>query len=91
MSLLTPFSRVPVVEFEQINICWVNNLGKSSIKTLPIILRFQDEQPSSAPKPGTARVMVPDIAGLLPVYNYDEYKGYVTKTIPNCTDEEINR
>lgn len=50
-----------------------------------------DELPKEAPTPGLVRVWTPDIAGLLPVYQYDEYKGYTVKTIPNCTDEEIDR
>lgn len=52
---------------------------------------FKDELPKEAPTPGLVRVWTPDIAGLLPVYQYDEYKGYTVKTIPNCTDEEIDR
>jgi len=51
----------------------------------------KDELPKTAPLPGKVRVIVPDIAGLLPVYNYDDYKGYTVKTIYNCTDEEIDR
>ncbi|XP_013421312.1 uncharacterized protein LOC106181476 [Lingula anatina] len=47
--------------------------------------------PKDPPAPGKVRVLVPDIAGLLPVYVYDEYEGYTVKTIPNCTDEEIER
>ena len=50
-----------------------------------------DELPQEQVAPGKVRVILPDIAGLLPVYQYDEYKGYTTKTIPNFTDEEIER
>ncbi|CAH1777195.1 unnamed protein product [Owenia fusiformis] len=38
---------------------------------------------------GKVRVVVPDIGGLLPVYNYDKYPGYTVKTIPQCTTDEI--
>lgn len=52
---------------------------------------FQDELPKEQVQAGKVRVILPDIADLLPVYQYDEYKGYTTKTIPNLTDEEIER
>lgn len=45
--------------------------------------------PSSAPKAGTLRVVVPDISGLLLVYWYDLYEGYEVKTMVNCSLEEI--
>lgn len=45
--------------------------------------------PSTPPKEGTIRVVVPDINGLLLVYNYDLYPGYVVKTMNQCTIEEI--
>lgn len=48
-----------------------------------------DKIPSSAPKPGTIRVVVPDINGLLLVYWYDLYEGYEVKTMVNCTLDEI--
>ena len=48
-----------------------------------------DKIPSSAPKPGTLRVVVPDISGLLLVYWYDLYEGYEVKTMVNCSLEEI--
>jgi len=50
-----------------------------------------DELPKEQIAPGKVRVILPDIADLLPVYQYDDYKGYTTKTIPNFTDEEIER
>ena len=52
---------------------------------------MQDPLPNEPVAPGKVRVVTPDIAGLLPVYQYDEYKGLTTKTIPNFTDEEIER
>ena len=48
-----------------------------------------DNIPDTPPAPGTLRVVVPDIDGLLPVYVYDKYEGYEVKTIPDCTEEEI--
>lgn len=48
-----------------------------------------DKIPSSAPKAGTIRVVVPDINGLLLVYWYDLYEGYEVKTMVNCTLDEI--
>ncbi|XP_078349549.1 uncharacterized protein LOC144634471 [Oculina patagonica] len=48
-----------------------------------------DKIPSSAPKAGTIRVVVPDINGLLLVYWYDQYEGYEVKTMVNCTLDEI--
>ena len=54
-------------------------------------LFFQDELPKEQIAAGKVRVILPDIADLLPVCQYDEYKGYTTKTIPNLTDEEIER
>ncbi|CAH1787543.1 unnamed protein product [Owenia fusiformis] len=51
----------------------------------------KDPLPKERVARGKARVIVPDIDGLLPVYVYDDYEGYTVKTIPNCTDEEIER
>ena len=48
-----------------------------------------DKIPSSAPKAGTIRVVVPDINGLLLVYWYDLYEGYEVKTMVTCSLEEI--
>lgn len=45
--------------------------------------------PSTPPASGTVRVVVPDIGGLLLVYNYDRYEGYRVKTMANCTLDEI--
>ena len=41
--------------------------------------------------PGSITTYVPDIAGLLPVYVYDEYEGYEVKTYPDLSDEELER
>ncbi len=61
-------------------------------------LNFTDEfygpesaLPVTPPPPGTVRVIVPYIENLLPVYIYDEYEGYTVKTIPEMTEEEIER
>ena len=48
-----------------------------------------DDLPAVPPAPGTIRVVVPDIDGLLPVYVYDDYEGYTVKTIPDCTEVEL--
>ena len=48
-----------------------------------------DNIPTTPPKPGTLRVVVPDIDDLLPVYVFDRYEGYTVKTIPDCTEAEI--
>lgn len=39
---------------------------------------------------GYCRIFKPNIDGLLPVYVYDHYEGYVTKEFPDCTDDELN-
>jgi len=49
----------------------------------------QDEIPATPPDPGTLRVIVPDIGGLLPVYVFDRYEGFTVKTIPEMSDLEI--
>ncbi|KAK3696366.1 hypothetical protein QZH41_007653 [Actinostola sp. cb2023] len=46
--------------------------------------------PTSPPREGTIRVVVPDIHGLLLVYNYDLYPGYEVKTMNQCTIAEID-
>ena len=48
-----------------------------------------DNIPTTPPKPGTLRVVVPDIADLPPVYAFDRYDGYTVKTIPDCTEAEL--
>ena len=45
--------------------------------------------PNSAPRPGTVRVVVPDINGLLIVFCYDLYEGFVVKTMVTCSLDEI--
>lgn len=47
--------------------------------------------PSVAPTPGTVRVVVPDIDGLLLVYVYNRYDGFRVKAMgnPDCTEAEI--
>ncbi|XP_057307459.1 uncharacterized protein LOC130645474 [Hydractinia symbiolongicarpus] len=50
-----------------------------------------DELPADAPKGGIIRVITPDIANLLPLLVYDEYKGYDVKIIPDFTQEELDR
>jgi hypothetical protein len=39
-----------------------------------------DNIPDTPPAPGTLRVVVPDIDGLLPVYVYGKYEGYEERT-----------
>ena len=41
--------------------------------------------------PGSVTAYVPDIAGLLPVYVYDEYEGFAVKTYPDLSDDELER
>jgi glycosyltransferase involved in cell wall biosynthesis len=41
--------------------------------------------------PGSITTYVPDIAGLLPVYVYDEYEGFDVKTYPDLSDDELER
>ena len=49
-------------------------------------------RPTGIPSgPGRCRVLTPSIAGLLPVYIYDEYPGFEVKTFPDLTDEELER
>jgi len=59
-------------------------------------LRFVDEFigpndliPQDQPKPGTIRVITPDINNLLPVYVMDEYKNFCVKTVYTMTKKEI--
>ncbi len=49
----------------------------------------QDEIPATPPDPGTLRVIVPDIGGLLPVYVFDRYEGFTVKIIPEMSEQEI--
>ncbi len=48
--------------------------------------------PSAPPAPGTIRVVVPDIDGLLLVYVYNRYDGFTVKALgdPDCTEAEID-
>lgn len=39
--------------------------------------------------PGTARVFVPNLNGMLPVYVYDHYDGFEVKEFPKCSDLEV--
>lgn len=60
---------------------------------LPFVDEFYngtDKIPSTPPAPGTIRVVVPDINGLLLVYNYDRYPRYEVKTMVECTIAEID-
>ena len=41
------------------------------------------------PRPSSCRVARPFIDGLLPVYIYDEYEGFVVKRFVDLTDEEL--
>ena len=49
-----------------------------------------DNLPDDPPKPGTIRVIVPEINNLLPVYVFDRYNGFDVKIIPEMTPEEIH-
>ena len=60
---------------------------------LPFVDEFcygTDNIPSTQPAPGKIRVVVPDINGLLLVYNYDKYPRYKVKTMTECTIAEID-
>jgi len=50
-----------------------------------------DKLPHNPPKSCTIRIIIPNIQKLLPVYVYDNYEGFNVKTIPNCTDLEIQQ
>ena len=64
---------------------WVNAVGEWGSGGLEL----RDlREPAGA---GSITVYVPDIAGLLPVYVYDEYEGYEVKTYPDLSDEELER
>lgn len=41
--------------------------------------------------PGSCTVLRPDIGGLLPVYVYDEYEGFVVKRFVDLSDSELDR
>ena len=60
---------------------------------LPFVQEFigqHDKLPIEPPKPGTIRVVVPEINNLLPVYVFDRYDGFDVKVIPEMTGEEIH-
>ncbi|MGH2730387.1 MAG: glycosyltransferase family 4 protein [Actinomycetota bacterium] len=42
------------------------------------------------PGPGRVRMVRPAIGGLLPVYVYDDYEGFVVKRFVDLTDEELD-
>ncbi len=44
-----------------------------------------------SPFPGPCSCFIPDIDGLLPVYVYDHYDGFVVKEFPDCSDEELEK
>jgi glycosyltransferase involved in cell wall biosynthesis len=50
------------------------------------------EEPGAAPRDGagTVTVYTPDIGGLLPVYVYDRYDGFETKTFSDLSDAELD-
>ena len=43
----------------------------------------------AAPARGTCDLVRPDIAGLLPVYVYDDYEGFLVKLFTDLSDEEL--
>src|SRR5688572_3878373 len=48
--------------------------------------------PTGAPAgPGHLTVIRPDIGGLLPVYVYDDYEGFIVKRFVDLDDEELDR
>jgi glycosyltransferase involved in cell wall biosynthesis len=53
---------------------------------------LQVEDTGSEPREGagTVTVYTPDIGGLLPVYVYDRYDGFETKTFADLTDAELD-
>ena len=60
---------------------------------LPFVDEFYsgtENIPTTPPAQGTIRVVVPDINGLLLVYNYDRYPRYDVKTMVECTIAEID-
>ena len=62
-------------------------------RTLPFVDELivgTDKIPSTPPANGTIRVVVPDIGGLLLVYNYDRYEGFEVKTMRECSLKEID-
>jgi glycosyltransferase involved in cell wall biosynthesis len=46
---------------------------------------------SAAPAPGRCRLIRPNIAGLLPVYVYDDYEGFTVKRFVDLNDDELAR
>ena len=46
--------------------------------------------PISAPSPGSIRVVVPDIDGLLLVYVHNRYDGFTVKALEDCSIAEID-
>jgi len=61
-------------------------------EALPFVEEFigpQQPIPPTPPRPGTIRVVTPDINGLLPVYVFDRYDGFEVKTIPDMSKQEI--
>ena len=47
--------------------------------------------PTGSAEGGRCRVARPDIEGLLPVYVYDDYEGFVVKRFVDLTDDELLR
>ena len=52
---------------------------------------FQTSPTGIATATGRCRLVRPFIDGLLPVYVYDEYEGFVVKRFVDLTDEELAR
>ena len=64
---------------------WVDAVGEWASRGLEV-RRLREPR-----GPGSITAYVPDIAGLLPVYVYDEYEGYEVKTYPDLSDSELER
>jgi glycosyltransferase involved in cell wall biosynthesis len=78
---------------------WVNRVGRWSSGSLKVIPAESSADASgsagSAEGPpdatrGSVTVYTPDIGGLLPVYVYDRYEGFETKTFADLSDAELD-
>ena len=71
-------------------VCQDHNAGKLEFVNECFI--GTDKIPATPPKEGSIRVVVPDIDGLLLVYNYNPYDGFTVKAMgdSNCSLAEID-
>jgi glycosyltransferase involved in cell wall biosynthesis len=65
------------------------DLQASSLEFVDEYFGPDDKTPDSQPKPGTIRVIIPNINNLLPVYVLDDYEKLFAKTVYSMNKDEI--